>query len=97
MDMLPLFAHLDKQRVRNVIDDQRIKARPTFHYRLPNCDIDNPEWNLDNPWNLWLEIEKLSGDENRLEQFCQEYTEEISRLIHPIENRWLKRTIELLN
>lgn len=96
MDMLPLFAHLDAERVRNVIDDPRIKSRPTFHYRLPNCDIDNPEWNLDHAWNLWLEVEKLSADDHRLKQFCDEYGQEISRIIHPMENRWLKRTLELL-
>lgn len=97
MDMLPLFAHLDERRVKEQIDDPRIKARPTFHYRLPNCDIDNPQWNLDHPWRRWLEIEKLSNDDSRLKQFCEEYIDEIERLIHPIENRWLKRTLQLLD
>ncbi len=96
MDMLPLFAHLDEARVRAVVDDARIKARPTFHYRLPNCDIDNPDWNLDQPWMLWLEVEKLSNDADRLRMFCQEYAVELERLIHPLDNSWLTLTEELL-
>lgn len=97
MDMLPLFAYLDEERVKTHIDDPRIKARPTFHYRLPNCDIDNPEWNLDHAWSPWLEIEKLSNDTHRLKRFCQLYTLELNRLTQAIDKRWLKRTQQLLD
>ncbi|MDX1677605.1 amidoligase family protein, partial [Arsukibacterium sp.] len=38
LDCLPLFLHLDKKRVRAVTEDKLIKARPTFHYRLPSCE-----------------------------------------------------------
>ncbi len=96
LDLLPLFAHLDEQRVRNTIDDPRITARPTFHYRLPNCDIDNPEWNIDTPWQLWLEVEKLAHDIPRLARMCSEYQDALSRLTHPIDSHWAKRTADLL-
>lgn len=62
LDMLPLFAEIDGKRVRSVIDDPKIKARPTFHYRLPNCLIDNPEWSLSLSWNLWCVVEQLADD-----------------------------------
>src|SRR5690606_31944054 len=39
LDLLPLFAHLDAPRVQRVVADPLIKARPTFHYRLPNSEI----------------------------------------------------------
>jgi hypothetical protein len=97
MDMLPLFAHLDEARVRSAVDDDRINPRPTFHYRLPNCDIDNPDWNLDNPWQLWLEVERLSNDEARLLRFCEAYRQVLDSLIPPLGvNSWLNQVEALL-
>ena len=97
LDMLPLFAHLDETRVRNAVDDARINARPTFHYRLPNCDIDNPDWNLDHSWELWLQVETLSHDEAGLLRFCKAYCEALDSLIPPLgENSWLKQSEALL-
>ena len=29
---------------RPPIEGQKVKPRPTFHYRLPNSMIDEPEW-----------------------------------------------------
>lgn len=66
LDLLPLFAHLDEERVRSRVPDPRIKARPTLHYRLPNCQIDEPEWGLVLPWRDWLQVEALACDEARL-------------------------------
>lgn len=68
LDLLPLFAHLDQERVRSRVPDPRIKARPTLHYRLPNCQIDEPEWGLVLPWRDWLQVEVLACDEERLSQ-----------------------------
>lgn len=97
-DMLPLFAHLDEARVRALVDDDRINPRPTFHYRLPNCDIDNPDWNLDRPWRLWLEVEKLSNDESRLQNFCAAYCKVLDSLIPPIgEKSWLLQSAALVD
>lgn len=67
LDMLPLFAHIDDDRVRSQVDDDRIKARPTFHYRLPNCQIDEPEWGIIRAWRDWLQIEALAADPARLD------------------------------
>ena len=62
LDMLPLFMDLDEQRVRAKIADERVHTRPAFHYRLPNCEIDNPDWSPLDEWTLWVEIEKLAED-----------------------------------
>ncbi len=94
--MLPLIAHLDEDRVRRAVDDPRIKSRPTLHYRLPNCDIDNPDWNLDSSWRLWLEVEKLANDPQRLETFCREYQRELGRVGHLFDARWAERTAVML-
>jgi len=61
LDLLPLFAHLDKPLLDQYVEDPRIKSRPTLHYRLPDCDIDNPEWHFSNVWNDWVVVEQLAN------------------------------------
>jgi hypothetical protein len=35
---------LDPRRVRAATDDELIKPRPAFHYRLPDSRIEDPDW-----------------------------------------------------
>lgn len=63
LDMLPLFKHLDEARVLSQIKDHRINARPTFHYRLPNCQINEKGWSLSDSWNTWCVVEVLANDD----------------------------------
>ncbi|MDX1513205.1 MAG: amidoligase family protein [Gammaproteobacteria bacterium] len=88
LDMLPLFAHLDEARVRRAVDDERIKARPTLHYRLPNCDIDNPQWTISTPWRQWLQVEFLAADRERLDQICAGYREYLGSRIAALTSDW---------
>jgi hypothetical protein len=73
LDMLPLFAHIDEKRLRARIDDDRVKARPTLHYRLPNSLIDDPQWGLIHPYRDWLQVDNLAMDKSRLEEVCKAY------------------------
>jgi Putative amidoligase enzyme len=73
LDMLPLFTHLDADRVRDAIDDDRVKARPTLHYRLPNCQLDEAGWSLAQPWRDWLQVEALASDPPRLARMRRGY------------------------
>jgi hypothetical protein len=68
LDLLPLLTHIDAQRVRRAVSDPKIKARPTFHYRLPNCQIDKPDWNLAQSWNTWWVVEELANMPQELER-----------------------------
>lgn len=77
LDMLPLFAHIDERRVRAVIDDPRIKPRPTLHYRLANCDIDRAGWGVLTAWRHWLEVERLAQDPERLAAISAAYLEHL--------------------
>ncbi|MGO1501035.1 MAG: amidoligase family protein [Marinobacter sp.] len=61
LDLLPLFAHLDKPLLDQYVVDPRIKSRPTLHYRLPDCDIDNPNWHFSSVWNDWVVVEQLAN------------------------------------
>lgn len=90
LDMLPLFRHIDEQRVINVIDDDRINARPTFHYRLPNCQIDEPDWGLIRAWRDWLQIEALAEDAQRLEAMMKAWQEHTSGITGGLFGDWAK-------
>lgn len=93
LDLLPLFAFINSHKVRRIIDDPRIKPRPTFHYRLPNCDIDNPNWNLHQPWHHWLQVEYLANDTVKLQQACAAYQDDRTRFTRSLDSQWLT-TIE---
>lgn len=88
LDLLPLFKFLDEDFIERTLDDARIKARPTFHFRLPNSDIDNPNWGIHIAWHEWLAVEWLAEDPERLAQMCLAYTEELDRFGHHLDNRW---------
>jgi len=65
LDLLPLFSHLDPDRVRRRLNDPRVKARPTFHYRLPDTRLSDPDWTIVREWNRWLQVERLAADHDR--------------------------------
>jgi hypothetical protein len=74
LDLLPVFAHLDPESIRARVENPHlVKPRPTFHYRLPNCDIDYADWSPSAEWNRWLCIENLAHDRIRLRELCQRY------------------------
>lgn len=85
LDLLPLFLHLDEERVRAVTQDPLIKPRPALHYRLPDCQIHEPEWNLHVAWDDWLEVEALAADRKRLASCCRAYSAFLDK---PLK-RWL--------
>jgi len=91
LDMLPLFAHIDADRVRRRVNDPRIKPRPALHYRLPNCDIDREGWQLAVPWRHWLEVEYLAADGDRLRRACGAFRRELSRGPRLFKSRWIEQ------
>lgn len=68
LDLLPLFSHLNDDLLRQHVQDARIKARPTLHYRLPDCDLDNPAWHFSTVWNDWVVLEQLAANSADLQE-----------------------------
>ncbi|HEX8914764.1 MAG TPA: amidoligase family protein, partial [Humisphaera sp.] len=67
LDLLPVLAHLDKDRVMHRVEDPHlVKPRPAYHYRLPNCLIDEPGWTIAREWNTWVAVERLAADKPQL-------------------------------
>lgn len=68
LDMLPLFAHLDKQTtMRSLEPGEKVNSRPTFHYRLPNCMLSEPSWSVEQEWHVWMRLEALALSTLRLQ------------------------------
>lgn len=88
LDLLPLFLHLDPERVRRVVDDPRVTARPTLHYRLPNSEVDRPGWGVRPVWEDWLQIEHLVAEPERLATLCRAYADFLDRPLSGLIEDW---------
>ncbi|SFC48176.1 Putative amidoligase enzyme [Marinospirillum celere] len=90
LDCLPLFKHLNEKQVARVTQDPLIKARPTFHYRLPSSEIHDPHWGLHTSWNDWVEVERLAADKERLNACCQAYSSYLRKPLDRLMNTWFQ-------
>ena len=88
LDCLPLFMHLDEDRVKAAVKDELVKARPTFHYRLPSCEIHQPDWGLHRAWNGWVQVEKLAAKPDRLAACCNAYLTYLEKPLHHLFASW---------
>ncbi|QDU65226.1 amidoligase family protein [Engelhardtia mirabilis] len=88
LDFLPLFAEIDEERLRRVVSDERVKARPALHYRLPNCELDEPGWGVQVPWGQWLEVEHLAADGPRLDEVGRHYAAFLDRPFERLVGDW---------
>lgn len=75
LDLLPLFRWLDEERLSRLTDLTHVSARPTWHWRLPNCLLGDPAWNVAREWNRWVEVERLAADRERLGRLSREAME----------------------
>lgn len=75
LDMLPLFAHFAPDRVRDRIGDAT-SARPAFHFRLPDCRIDEADWGLPAEWRRWIAVESVAADGALIGRLCREWLDD---------------------
>lgn len=95
LDMLPLFAHLDRSRVARVMHMEQIGARPTYHWRLPDCRIDEPGWTVAGEWNRWVLVERVASDAVLLDRLAGAWRDHRASLT-TIRPDWAVRTARLL-
>lgn len=96
LDWLPLFAFVDAERVQTRVNDDRIKPRPAFHYRLPNSEIERPDWNLNIAWADWLAVERLAGAPAALAAMCRGYAAFLERPFGQLTGDWATQADQLL-
>jgi hypothetical protein len=89
LDLLPVLSHLDETRVmRRAEDPHLVKPRPAYHYRLPNCLIDEPHWTIAREWNTWVAVERLAVDHDRLAAMSRDYLDADEQSFRPFVDKW---------
>lgn len=94
LDLLPLlkFAHPDS--FDSHFPDTKTGARPAFHFRLPDCRIDEPNWNLLQPWALWSLVETVAAHPDALAELIAAWRNRDTRLFS--SNTWPDTTASVL-
>jgi hypothetical protein len=82
--------------VQAVVDDPRIKARPAFHYRLPNCLIDRPGWSLAESWNRWWIIEELARQPAALDDLSARFLDAHRSVVGVSRRQWTEQVQQWL-
>ncbi|NVD08921.1 hypothetical protein FCU94_18895 [Vibrio sp. JPW-9-11-11] len=96
LDLLPLLTEINRERVLKTVDDQLINPRPTFHYRLPDCQIEDENWSLANSWNLWCVVERLANDRPAIEELSNKFIEMTRPVIGVSREAWQKEVSQWL-
>ncbi|MEI4232191.1 amidoligase family protein [Roseovarius sp. D22-M7] len=94
LDMLPVFAHFDAERIAAAISD-KTSARPTFHFRLPDCRIDEDGWSLAEEWHRWIVVERVAEDGALLDRLAQAW-EDDHGLLTLSRQSWAERAGRIL-
>lgn len=67
LDLLPLFKHAEPDLFAAAFDiDDKTSARPAFHFRLPDSRVDEADWSLRQPWQLWRQVELVAANPDLL-------------------------------
>lgn len=97
LDMLPMLTYLDEERVRKVIDaDEKVNKRPTFHYRLPNAELSDPDWSISKEWRSWQAVEDLASNPELLGRARAEWNRRYGTSTRVDETSWIQYTAENL-
>lgn len=94
LDLLPLFMHLDEKTTSSMIDEKLTSARPTYHYRLPDCSFEKKKWSPALEWNRWVLVERLADDEEQLEQLSRKWLKLSDNSMIGFESKWTKKIAE---
>ncbi|MBO6584690.1 MAG: amidoligase family protein [Gracilimonas sp.] len=90
LDMLPVFRFLEEELTEELLDEKLTSARPTFHYRLPNCSIQDESWSLGEEWNRWWLVERLAADEQTLNQYSRRFLQMDEKTLFSVKRKWIK-------
>jgi len=88
LDMTPILLSLDQANVLAALGDGKANARPTFHYRLPNSNVDRLDWTLADDWATWVRVEEVAADTDLLETLAKAWLAEVAASKLPVGLLW---------
>jgi hypothetical protein len=92
LDLMPLFVHVTRADYSARVEDWAlVKPRPTFHYRLPNSEIQRPGWSPAVDWNRWTAVERLASTPDLLRPMLADWTRMAEDSAEPPLQAWLAR------
>ena len=90
LDLLPLFMHIDDILTSSLIEETLTMSRPTYHYRLPNCSLEDPEWSISSEWNRWVFVETMAADKKMLDRYSRARLRLKRESMVRFEHKWLQ-------
>lgn len=93
LDLYPVLGFLNPKLIDNLEGIGNVKTRPTLHYRLPNCLIDEPGWTIAQEWNLWINVEKMACLEN-ISGWIEKYNTLRKKTWFGFKNKWISEIEE---
>ncbi|MBS8226571.1 hypothetical protein DYI42_10060 [Vannielia litorea] len=92
LDALPLFMEIDAEKVEAAEHGLGgVSARPTWHYRMPDCRVDEPQWSLAYEWNRWVLVEEVARDSALLESLAAEWARHRDEGLLSRRSDWAER------
>ncbi len=97
LDLLPLFKHAEPELFAEIFKiDDKTAARPTFHFRLPDSRIDEADWSLSQPWQVWRQVELVAANSDLLAALCAAWTMHDAALLER-KSVWIQKIDSLLD
>ncbi len=90
LDLMPILKEIDPERIEREVDDPRIKARPAFHYRMPNCNIECSDWSLASSWSKWLVVERLADSPDHLASLAKDFAAARRPILGVHRDEWVE-------
>ena len=100
LDLLPIMVERNRELVLARINhDERklVRGRPAFHYRLPDCKINEAGWSAAGAWNRWVYVESLAADEALLAELVEGWRESNSTFSIAPRATWAIRLTTILS
>lgn len=96
LDMLPLLMEANADLVRDLAEDlHAVSARPTYHFRLPDCRIHEPDWSLAHEWAQWVLVEHVAADTDLLDTLKTAWRDQREELVET-RGEWADTVGEIL-
>jgi len=93
LDLLPILAMHDLEKVKAISEEpELVRARPAYHYRLPNSMIEDRSWSLAAEWNRWVLVERLAACPELCLPMAEDFLAHLDRNRVGFRDLWLRRS-----